>query len=113
MSAWPTGLRQPDVGFEEEIYFPQIKNDFESGYVQSRPKATVAKRRWDLTFSLLPPVEYGYLETHFLGNQGGTFSWTHPISSTVYTARYAMDSLKPKVMKRDLRTVKVLLEQVP
>jgi len=113
VSDWPTSVRGPDVGFEEEVLLPQIKNEFESGHVQSRARATVAKRRWTLTFSLLPTTEYDAVETHFLANQGGTFNWTHPISATVYVVRYGMDSIKPKVMKRNLRTVKIILEEAP
>jgi len=113
MSDWPSGIRQPDVGFDEEVYLPQIKNEFESGHVQSRARATVAKRRWTLTFSLLPTTEYDLLEAHFLANQGGTFNWDHPITATTCVVRYATDSIKPKVMKRNLRTVMIKLEEAP
>lgn len=113
MSAWPTGVRQPDVGFREEVYKPQIKNDFESGHVQSRGRSTVAKRRWTLTFTLLPIDEYNLIETHFLANQGGVFEWDHPISAITYDVRYVGNSILPTVSKRNLRTLTIELEEAP
>ena len=113
MSAWPTSVRQPDVGFREEVFKPQIKNEFESGHVQSRGKSTVAKRRWTLPFSRLEIAEYNAIETHFLANQGSVFTWDHPISGTTYNVRYSGDGLTSTVEKRNLRTVIIEIEEAP
>lgn len=94
MTTWPSTLPAPDRGLEEELFLPQLRTEFESGAVQSRRRATRARRRWPLMWSALTETHYQTLEEFFLANQGGTFTWTHPVTSTSYTCQFSGDSLK-------------------
>jgi len=95
MSDWPD-ISTPDWGIEEEEYLRQIRTSFEGNYVQSRPASTRSRGKWPLFWKVMPESEYQTLRTFFLANQGGMFSWTHPVSGTSYTCRFSDDSIKSK-----------------
>ena len=109
--SWPT-IQAPTYPLQEEVFCPQIKQEFESGYVQSRPKATVSKRRWTLNWRVMPEADWNLLVAAFIADQGTVFSWTHPVSGT-YDVRYAADSLTSTITAPNLRTVSVALEEAP
>ena len=71
-------IMKPDYDLSEEIILPQVRTEFEAGYVHSRPRVTRARRRWSLTWKALPELDYQLLATFFTDNQGSTFAWTHP-----------------------------------
>jgi hypothetical protein len=94
MATWPVSLPLPEYGLEEEFYQAQIRNDFEAGYVISRPRFTRGRRRWkNLGWLALSEANYEILLAFFTANQGGSFSWTHPASSVTYTCRFSGDNI--------------------
>ncbi len=109
-AAWPT--TKPVYPLEESVYKPALRTEFEAGYVQSRARCTRARRRFTLHWPAMAEAEYGALEEHFIANQGASFSWTHPVSSTSYTVRYAEDVIAGKPVLPGNRDVVVRLEEV-
>ncbi len=109
--AWPS-IQKPGFPLNEEIHRPQIRNEFESGYVQSRPRATISKRRWKLQWKAMTEADWTSLASAFATDQGTTFSWSHPASGE-YTVRYAGDSLQSVLFANGLRQVSVDLEEAP
>jgi hypothetical protein len=95
LPAWPT-LPPPDTGIEEEFYKPQRKIEFEANYVQTAPRATRGRRRFPLGWELMTEAEYQALETFFNANQGGSFTFTHPLRSTTHACVFSADSIKHK-----------------
>ena len=93
MADFPS-IKAPSYGLQGETYLPQVKNEFEANYVQSRPRATRAVERWNLGWEALPEADFQTLRTFFVANQGGLFTWTHPVTSTVYTCRFSGNGLK-------------------
>ena len=89
MATFPD-ITAPSYGLEEETYRPQIRTEFENGAVQSRPRFTGTKKRWpNLSWAVLEESEFQTLEAFFIANQGLTFTWTHPVTSAVYTCRFS------------------------
>lgn len=79
--------------FSQTIFKPQLQTPFESGAVQSRARATSAKMKFKIGWEGLTETELQTLYTFFEVNVGGTFNWTHPITSTVYVVRFTQDAL--------------------
>lgn len=99
MATWPSTLSAPSFGlFEEEMVKAQVQTSFEAGYVQSRAKHTRARRRWPkLGWQGMPESELAILENFFTANQGGSFTWTHPVTEAEYTVRFACDQVQSQV----------------
>jgi len=109
--AWPS-IAQPTYTTGGETYLPQIRTEFEGGYVQSRPRCTRATRRWSLVWANMTEADYQSLESAFIADMGTTFSWTEPRTSTAYTVRYCEDSLKWSHSNLGHRAVTVGLETI-
>jgi hypothetical protein len=109
--AWPT-IQAPSFPLSEEVFKPQVKNEFEAGYVQSRPRATVSKRRWKLQWKAMTEAHWNLLSAAFASDQGSTFTWTHPVSGE-YTVRYVGDVVPSTIFANGLRQVSVDLEEAP
>jgi hypothetical protein len=109
--SWPS-IQAPSFPLAEEVYKPQYKNEFEAGYVQSRPRATVAKRRWKLQWKAMTEADWSSLSSAFTSDQGSTFTWTHPVSGE-YTVRYTGDGVSSTIFANGLRQVSVELEEAP
>jgi hypothetical protein len=109
--AWPT-IQAPSFPLSEDVYKPQYKNEFEAGYVQSRPRATVSKRRWKLQWKAMKEAHWDLLAAAFIADQGNTFTWTHPVSGE-YTVRYVGDGVSSAIFANGLRQVSVDLEEAP
>jgi len=71
----------------------QIKGRFEDGTVFSRAKETRARFKFTLSWKSLSGTDYIALITFFNSNIGTTFTYTHPLTSTEYTVRFAQDEL--------------------
>lgn len=101
MADWPS-IATPAFGMTERVYKRQLKSEFESGAVQSRPAFTLQKRQWpDLGWNALPNADLVTLQTFFIANQGNSFNWTHPITSVVYICRFmSEDSLDFQVVEK-------------
>ena len=83
----------PTINIQESVSKPMYKVSFETGYQQQRPKHTRAVRSLELTHNLLTQSEAETLKDFFIDNQGYVFTYTHPITSYVYTVTFDMDSL--------------------
>lgn len=93
MGAWPSIQAPAEEYFAEWMEKGQVRTEFENGVVQSRARATSERMVFKLGWKGLSNTDWGSIKTHFAANIGGTFSWTHPISSTSYTVRYRDDRL--------------------
>lgn len=109
--SWPS-IQAPSFPLQEEVYKPHVRNEFEAGYVQSRPRATVAKRRWKLQWKAMNEADWTSLSSAFTSDQGSTFTWNHPVSGS-YTVRYSGDSLQSTIFANGFRQVSVDLEEAP
>jgi len=94
MTDWPSSL--PDTSREHFLQRPvkaQIKTQFESGAVQSRPKHTSTRWVFTLGWKKLTTTQYATLHAFFTSYIGSTFNFTHPETSTVYVVRFAEGEL--------------------
>lgn len=112
MSVWPS-IQEPSYPLKESIYKRQIKNEFESGHVLSRPASTVSKRRWTLEWTFMPESDYQTLETFFTANVGLSFTWTHPVTLSSYTVRFMDSEMTGDIPSPNRRKVSIGIEEVP
>ena len=91
MANWPS-IAEPN-GLTESIIKKVHRSDSELGYVQSRAKWTGSKKMFELSWNGMITADKTSLETFFSANQGDSFTWTHPITSTSYTCVFSEDSL--------------------
>lgn len=92
MATFPS-IDEPS-GLDEEYVKAQVRTEFEDGTVKSRPRHSRSRYKWTLSWEALPTADKATLETFFDANQGDTFTWTHPLTSTSYTARFSADSVR-------------------
>jgi len=105
MGTWPSTLPPPSSGIDEEYYRPQERMDFEANYVQVASKSLRGKKRWpDFGWEILTETEYQILESFFDANQGGSFTFTHPITGVSHTCIFSADSVKGKLGAGGIRT---------
>lgn len=94
MSAFPTLSQPPNYPLVEEIEDTTIVSNFESGYIQTRPRFTRRRKSFTVRYENLSTSDKTSLETFrdvtVLGSSE-TFTWTHPLTSTVYTMRFEKD----------------------
>lgn len=109
-AAWPT--TKPDYPLGEKTILPQVRTEFEAGYVMSRPRCTRSRGKWTCTWKLMLEAEYQNLLLHFQANQGDSWTWTHPVTAATYTVRYSGDDLSGSVPQPGYRSVSVELEEV-
>jgi hypothetical protein len=81
--------------FSQSVYLPQVRTEFENGAVQSRARATSARRIFILGWHALSNANYETLVTFFEDYQGTTFVYTHPVTAGSYTCRFSEDALPP------------------
>lgn len=111
MASWPS-ISNPDFGLKETVYRPQVRQEFESNYVQSRPRTTRATKRWALSWAALTEADYQTLLTFFNTYQGSSFTWTHPVSAVSYTCRFSGDTLESEITLTGYRRVSLQIEEV-
>ncbi len=109
--AWPT-IAQPTFGTGGDTYLPLVKSEFDGNYVQKRKRCTRERRRWTLLWEAMTEADFLLLDAAFQADQGNTFSWTEPITSTVYTVSYVEDSLVWTHSDKGHRRVQVDIEEV-
>lgn len=112
MAAWPS-IQEPSYPFNESVSKRQIRTEFESGAVQSRAGATVSKRIFNLRWNAMPEADYQTLKTFFETNIGLTFTWTHPATLEVITARFSEDKIDTIIPFPNHREVTVVIEEKP
>lgn len=108
--AWPAISAPSALG--EDLNFPQIRTEFESGTVQARPKWTRGRRTFNLSWSGMTEAHFILLQAAFLADQGLSFSWTHPTSAVVYVVRFQGDKVTGEVTTPGRRKVSLVLEEV-
>lgn len=111
MPSWPS-IRNPEFPLKGKSTLAQLRDEFEAGYVQSRKRDTRGRRRWMLEWKGMPEADFSTLMTFFEANQGGTFTWTNPETSTGYTVRFAEDEIEWSIERPGVRDVKMELEEV-
>lgn len=92
MADWPDIKNPSDI--TERNSKAQIRSDFSGGYVQSMPKWTRSRKRFELTWEAMSSSDKSKLETFFKDNIGDTFTWNHPLEEKEYTVRFAEDELE-------------------
>lgn len=75
--------------FKQTPIKSQIITPFESGKVQSRPRHTSMRWKFTIGWQALTQTDYATLYTFYEDYVGTTFNWTHPITSTVYSVKFA------------------------
>lgn len=110
MAAWPA-IANP-TACREVLNYPQVRTEFENGYVQSRVKWTRARRQWQLSWSQMTAAHWATLETHFTTCQGIPFTWIHPSTAVSYNVRFQDDSIETDILPNGNRTVRCLIEEV-
>ena len=112
MAAWPS-IQDPSYPFNESIQKRQVRSNFESGHVLSRPAATVSKRKFELQWKAMPEADYQTLEAFFEANIGLTFTFTIPITAEVINARFSEDKIDTTTTFPNYRSVKCVIEEAP
>jgi hypothetical protein len=92
LASFPS-IREPSIATKPEFYKPQVQVEFEANYVSSWPKVSRGRRKWTLLWPYLSEADYQTLEDFFDDNQGGMFTWTHPITNTGYTCMFSVESI--------------------
>lgn len=111
MADFPS-IATPDYGTTEATYLPQIRTEFEGGYVQSRKRTTRARGQWTLGWNALSEADYQTLKAFFIANQGGSFNWTHPTTSVVHVCQFSGDTLPGDPVLPGFRSVELPIEEV-
>lgn len=111
MAVFPS-ISIPQIGTGEETYLPQVRTEFEGGYVQSRKMFTRERGKFSLVWNALPEAEFQTLQAFFVANQGDSFTWTHTITSASMTMRFSGDSISGRVVSPGERSVTLDIEEV-
>ncbi len=93
MASWPS-ISNPSSIDEKIIKLAHRTNADINGYVHFRPKWTTSKKSFQLKWNVISSADKTTLETFFNANQGLTFTWTHPETSTVYTCIFDIDEIE-------------------
>ena len=111
MSAFPT-IQIPDYPMGEDTYVPQVRTEFDSGYVQSKARFTRSRKVFTLNWKAMTAANFATLDAFLVANAGIAFTWTHPLTAVAYSVRHRDDSLKSQVVRRDRRQISIVLEEV-
>jgi len=92
MTAFPTLSKPPSFPLDPDGTLEDIviRSQLASGYEQTRPRATRSRRNFGLNYIGIPDADIALLRTFemtTLVNGAGSFTWTHPLTSIVYTVR--------------------------
>lgn len=72
---------------------PQIRTPFEGGAVQTRVRVSTSRWKFQVGAAVMTTTQFNALVSHFDTNQGGVFSFVHPITGNTHTVRYSDDEL--------------------
>ena len=87
--AFPTLTTLPTYPISEKLLPSSIKTQFEAGYLLARSRFSRDRYMFQLNYKNLSQTDKTNLENHMKAMKDvDTFSWTHPVTSTVYTVRY-------------------------
>ena len=109
----PTFPASPPPAFplDEELSKPQVRSQFEAGYVHSRPRFSKSRSIWNLRWKSITEADYQIIRTFFLDNVGLLFDWVNPADGVTYKVRFSEDSLKSSRTVNNLRQLSTILEQ--
>ena len=114
MATWPN-IETPNLPLEEVGRLSTVRSPYEAGYVNTRPRWTRARRSFVLTWNALSSSGFSTLRAFFeetVRGGGDSFTWTHPVTSTSYTVRFAQDELRFTAILGDRYRGSVTLEEV-
>lgn len=100
----------PDGEIEDVV----IRSPQTSGYEQTRPRSTRARRNWGISYPALSNTDVSTLKTFeitTLRNGADSFNWTHPVSGTVYVLRLA-SPINYRRMNKDHTAVAIKMREV-
>ena len=83
--------------FKEVRSKPQIRSPFEGGAVQARSRFTTSRWKFQVGAAMMTTTLYDTLVDFFDDNQGGSFTFVHPIKATSHTVRFTDDELPEAV----------------
>lgn len=92
MSSFPTLSMNPSYPLspDGELEDAVLRSQFASGYEQTRPKFTRARRKFGVLYSAIPDADVAAIKTFELTtikNGSGAFYWSHPITAATYQVR--------------------------
>ena len=88
------------------------RTTFETGRPASRSAHTAARMAFDLGWASMSAANLASLDAAFAADQGGSFSWTDPATTTVYTVIYGVDQIDAAYVPLDRYRVTVTLLEV-
>lgn len=93
--SFPSTIPQPKADWSGSVYLPQIRDEFDSGYVSTRKRFTTAREKLSgFGWTYLTQEQYQVLYDFFISIQGGVFTWTDILTQKTYTLGSAVDELK-------------------
>lgn len=111
MATWPTSqIGNPNYGMVETVVRPQVTHEFEANYGASRPMYTRKRRRFSLSYGLMPNSAYDYLDTFVGSNYGTAVDFYHPVTNSVFSCRFGSD-LESTIVSYGFRSAKMVLEE--
>ena len=89
--AWPSIAAPSRISaqYVKSVY----RSRYETGRPLSRAASTKGRRKWDLSWTAMTQSDLDDLIAAFEADTGGTFSWTHPLTSESFTVGYASDQV--------------------
>lgn len=111
MAVFPalTGVR---LNVERNLNKPEIKSEFDGNYKQTRPMFTRATYDFRIEYPVLTIAQLQTLESFFIANKGGSFSWVSPDDLISRTVRFMDDKLPSRMVDKGKYTVSINLEEV-
>ena len=92
--SFPSTIPAPRANMTGSVYLPQVRDEMENGTVASRKRFTRAREKLTgFGWEYLTEEQYETLRAFFIANQGGTFTWLHPVRGVTYTLQSSADEL--------------------
>ena len=113
MASWPSvnSLGYPSYGMTEDNYNPTIQTEFEANYLMTRRRGTRSRKKWSLSWGLLPEAQYQTLLSFVNTATGEMFGWTHPVTFAVYTCTI-MGNLTGAIVSPGFRSAKIDIGEI-
>ena len=90
MANYPTLTIAPNYPLSEDREDATYRSGMEGGYEYTRPKYTRGRKKFGITYTNMQNTDKDTLEAFVDTVKGGadSFIWTHPKTSTNYTAQF-------------------------
>jgi len=96
----------------EEVKKPALRSKYDGGYTQTRPKYTRKTKKFTLEYQALSLSEKDTLEAFFDANQGLSFYFVDPVSSTQYAVNFSDDSISFKLVSTKYYSTSFSVEEL-